>query len=126
MRKMRPASILGAVILVASASLIALAQTPATPAAPRANVTLADYTRALGLQAKYTGQALNVASTPVWLSSGKFWYSKTVKGGKSFVLVDPAAPSLKPAFDHQRLAVALSTALAKPFTAVTLPFTTFT
>jgi dipeptidyl aminopeptidase/acylaminoacyl peptidase len=124
--KLHPAAVFSATILVASGSLIALAQAPATPAAPRANVTLADYTRALGLQAKYTGQSLNVADPAVWLPSGKFWYRKTVKGGRSFVLVDPAGPTQKPAFDHQRLAVALSTALARPFTAVTLPFTTFT
>src|SRR6187455_2710794 len=121
---LRSAPVLIAAALAASGSLIALAQTQTTtPAASRANVTLADYTRALGLQAKYTGQALNVAEPPVWLPSGKFWYRKTVKGGRRVVLVDPAAPSQKPAFDHQRLAVALSAALAKSFTAVTLPTT---
>ena len=123
--KLHPAAVLISTILVASGSLMALAQTQAPPAT-RANVTIADYTRALGLQAKYTGQALNVSSTPVWLSSGKFWYSRSVKGGKTFVLVDPTGPTQKPAFDHQRLAVGVSTALAKTFTAVTLPFTTFT
>ena len=60
--KLRPALVLIAAVLVASGSLIALAQTPAAPA-PRVNVTIADYTRALGLQAKYTGQALNVAES---------------------------------------------------------------
>jgi dipeptidyl aminopeptidase/acylaminoacyl peptidase len=123
--KLRPAVVLIAAAIVGSGSLMALAQTTPTPAS-RVNVTIADYTRALGLQAKYTGQTLNVADPPVWLPSGKFWYRKTVKGGRSFVLVDPAAPSQKPAFDHQRLAVALSTELARSITAVTLPFTTFT
>ena len=44
------------------------------------------------------------------------------------MLVDPAAPAKGPAFDHARLATAISTAAASgtTYTATTLPFSTFT
>src|SRR6185436_19085814 len=41
-------------------------------------------------------------------------------------LVDPATASKAPAFDHARLATAISTAASGTYTATTLPFTTFT
>ncbi len=122
MRHVRIALIAG--LALAAAPLI-LAQQKPTPSATGA-VTLADYQRALSLQAKYTGTAANVVDAPVWLASGKFWYRKSVKGGREFVLVDPAASAKKPAFDHQRLAAGVAAATAKTVTPVTLPFSTFT
>ena len=68
-----------------------------------------------------------MAEAPVWIEgSQKFWYRKSVKGGNQFVLVDPAGPAKAPAFDHARLATAISTAASGTYTAMTLPFTTFT
>src|SRR6185436_20928290 len=43
-----------------------------------------------------------------------------------FVIVDPDSKTIAPPFDHARLADALSTAAKTKYTAVTLPFTTFT
>jgi dipeptidyl aminopeptidase/acylaminoacyl peptidase len=48
-----------------------------------------------------------------------------VAGGSSFVLVDAAAASKGPAFDHARLAAALSAAANGKYTAATLPFNAF-
>src|SRR6185436_17377334 len=75
---------------------------------------------------KYEGKALDVAESPTWLSSGRFYYRKSVRGGNAFVLVDPATLTKQPAFDHTRLAAALTTAAGKPYTATKLPFSTFT
>src|SRR6185295_11998714 len=70
----------------------------------------------------------NDTSTPTFIAGNKLWYRKSVKGGFEFVLVDVTAATKAPAFDHARLATALSTtAAATPaYTAVTLPFQTLT
>ena len=47
-----------------------------------------------------------------------------MKGGATFVVVDPTAAVKRPLFDHQRLAAALSSAAHASYTATTLPFTT--
>jgi dipeptidyl aminopeptidase/acylaminoacyl peptidase len=83
----------------------------------------ADYERALGLNERYKGLAWNVPESPVWIEgTEEFWYRKTVKGGNAFVLVDAAAQTKKPAFDHDRLAASLSSAGKEKCTGVTLPF----
>ena len=46
---------------------------------------------------------------PQWIDGGaRFWYAVSNGTGKQFVLVDPAAGTREPAFDHARLAAALS------------------
>src|SRR5262250_1921889 len=46
-----------------------------------------------------------------WLAdSPQFWYLKDALESKEFVIVDAASGAKRPAFDHQRLAAALSTA----------------
>jgi dipeptidyl aminopeptidase/acylaminoacyl peptidase len=110
--------------LPVAASLIP--QAPAARPASSGPMTVADYERALGLQAKFSNKALNVAEPATWLPSGKFWYRKSVAGGNAFVIVDPVALTKTPAFDHARLATALGAASAKSYTATTLPFATFT
>lgn len=86
--------------------------------------TVADYERAAALREKLEGLALNVPGTATWIGeSHHFWYRKSVQGGHEFVLVDADALTKKPAFDHQRLAAALSAASGKKYTGVTLPFT---
>jgi dipeptidyl aminopeptidase/acylaminoacyl peptidase len=85
--------------------------------------TLADYQRAQGLQTKARGLVVNTPGAANWIgNSGHFWYSKPVAGGTEFVMVDAAAATKGPAFDHDKLAAALSTASGGHFTALTLPF----
>src|SRR5262245_2602939 len=88
----------------------------------------ADYDRANSLgQRVRANMVYNVAEAPVWIDgSQKFWYRKSVKGGNEFVLVDATAATKAAAFDHARLATALSAAANGNYTAITLPFTTFT
>src|SRR5262245_31973346 len=100
-------------------------QTAANSSTAAPSVTVADYTRAVGLQAQYTGKAPDVVNPPVWLKSGRFWYRKSVAGGRAFVIVDPAAGTKRPAFDHAKLAGAIGAATGKSTTAASLPFTTF-
>src|SRR3954466_1188229 len=88
-------------------------QTPAGVAAPFGRppvsgvMSAADYERALSLQSRFDGKALDVVDSPPWLNSGRFWYRKTARGGNAFVIVDPASLKKEPAFDHARLAASL-------------------
>lgn len=84
----------------------------------------ADYERASSLRERVTGLAVDVIADSNWIDgAAAFWYRKSVPGGSSFVLADAAAGSKTPAFDHARLATALSAATGATHTAVTLPFT---
>ncbi len=88
--------------------------------------TVADYQRANGLRAKYEALPVNVAGPVTWIeNSNRFWYRKSVAGGNEFVLVDAASRQKQPAFDHEKLAAALSAQTRNRYTALTLPFTTF-
>ena len=85
----------------------------------------ADYDRASSLRDRVNGQAVDVIADNAWIEgTTKLWYRKSVTGGSAFVLVDAAAGTKAPAFDHARLATALSTVTGNTYTAVTLPFTT--
>jgi len=85
--------------------------------------TLADYERGQGLRAKSQGLVVNVPGAATWIDgSDHFWYSKSVKGGTEFVLVDAEAGTRKPAFDHEKLAAAINAASGGHYTALALPF----
>ena len=85
--------------------------------------TLADYQRGQALTEKSQGLVVNVPGPANWIGeTDHFWYAKTVKGGTEFVLVDAAAATKKAAFDHEKLAGAISSATGKTYTALTLPF----
>src|SRR5690242_9020085 len=97
------------------------------PAAGLSQGTASDYARAEGLRQRTEGLVLNAADEPTWLPTGEhFWYRKTVHGGYEFVLVDATTLHKGPAFDHARLAAALTSAMDKPIAATTLPFARFT
>lgn len=60
---------------------------------------------------------------PNWIGdSDRFWYRWKSMTGVEFVLVDPATGERNPAFDHGRLAAALSLATGRPASANRLPF----
>ena len=60
---------------------------------------------------------------PHWLDDGRFWYRNDLADeARQFILVNPAAVTREPAFDHQRLAAALSAAAGADYTADHLPF----
>src|SRR5262249_31105935 len=61
---------------------------------------------------------------PHWFQNNtRFWYRNDLREGtKEFIVVDAEHGARKPAFDHQKLAVALSQAAGEQFTADKLPF----
>jgi dipeptidyl aminopeptidase/acylaminoacyl peptidase len=89
----------------------------------RAQGTLADYERAQKLQTSTRGLVVNVPGTPNWIGeSSHFWYTRSVKGGTEFMLVDAAAGTKKLAFDHDKLATAINGASGGHYTGLALPF----
>jgi dienelactone hydrolase len=85
--------------------------------------TLADYRRAQGLETKARNLVVNTPGAVTWIGdSDHFWYPRTVKGGTEFVLGDAGAASKRLAFDHEKLAAAISSATGRQYTSLALPF----
>jgi dipeptidyl aminopeptidase/acylaminoacyl peptidase len=96
-----------------------------TPYAPAA-LTASDYARAeqfLFFNAPRMTSGTVVA--PRWVSADRFWYRNQVFGGHEFVIVNAAARTRSLAFDHDRLAAALSVAADTSYEAGQLPFDEF-
>ncbi|MFO7261674.1 MAG: DPP IV N-terminal domain-containing protein [bacterium] len=98
--------------IIVRASFLALLLA-ATPLAgqERRQLTAEDYARAERfLPANVAPLVTNVAGSPTWLSDGRFWYRLRTHDGVQYMLVDPARGRQATAFDHARLASALSAA----------------
>ncbi len=96
------------------------------PLPVQAQGTIADYQRAMALGKRYDGLALSVVDERQWIrDTNRFWYRRSVRGGHEFMLVDADAKTKQPAFDHVRMAEAVSSATSGKYTALTLPFMVF-
>jgi len=82
------------------------------------------YERAKGLAAQSQGKVFKATLTPHWFGNNtRFWYRNDLRGGaKEFVLVDAEKGTRLLAFDHPKLAAALSKAAGKEYSATRLPF----
>ena len=112
---------------VALAAGLALAAV-SVPLAAWAQGTPQDYARAETLADRWRGLVTNVADNVGWSrDSARLWHRLSVEGGYRFVLVDPAAATPAPPFDHDRLASALNETIKpnRAYTAITLPFSSF-
>ena len=89
--------------------------------------TLEDYQRAEQFLEPNVNQLVrNEQVTPNWINeSNRFSYKRQLPDGKQFLLVDASHNTREPAFDHERLATALSQATGVECTAVDLPFERF-
>ena len=89
-------------------------------------VTAADYARAEGLLRTYTAPLVFGATVnPTWLGGDRMWYRNAISDGSEFVLVDASAPARRRAFDHARMAGALSAVADTTYYPFELPFTRF-
>ncbi len=103
--------------LVAIGSAVALGQD-----SPK--ITAADYARAeTFLSANTTPLVYNVLSRPVWLKNDRLLYRISDAEGSRFILADPETGTRDSAFDHVRLARALSSVTGSTYNAFSLPFT---
>lgn len=97
------------------------------PVAAGAQGTRADYQRAEQFLSPNVDElVLNESVNPEWIGeSDRFWYRRQLPDGKLFLVVDADRATREPAFDHERLASALSQATGTTFEADNLPFETF-
>ena len=120
---MRKVNILALTSLLLFVTLSASAQQ--TNDTPRA-LTTADYQRADKWMGYNTNPLVFRAGIRAnWQSDDRFWYRVTTAEGSEFLLVDAAKGTRAPAFDHAKLAAALSTATGTTYDARHLPFTDF-
>jgi len=91
------------------------------------SLTADDYARAEKFMGYNTNPlVLRSGVRPTWLSDDSFWYRVATENGNEFFLVDPAKGTRAPAFDHAKIAAALSSAANNKYEPYRLPFTTFT
>jgi len=92
-------------------------------AQPRA-LTADDYGRAEKFMGYNTTPLIyRNAVRPNWLADERFWYRVTTPAGSEFLVVDPAKGTRAPAFDHAKLAIALTAVANQKYEANALPFT---
>jgi dipeptidyl aminopeptidase/acylaminoacyl peptidase len=89
-------------------------------------LTTADYARAEKLMGYNTAPLVFRSGVrPSWLPGDRFWYRITTSDGSEFLLVDATKGTRVPAFDHAKVAAALSAAAGATYDAHHLPFTQF-
>jgi dipeptidyl aminopeptidase/acylaminoacyl peptidase len=84
--------------------------------------TAADYARAEKFMGYNVNSLVYGTVRPNWLDDGRVWYRLTTAEGSEYVLADPATAAKAPAFDHARVAAALSKAAGSTYDAHKLPF----
>ena len=99
-----------------------LAQTPYAPE----KLTAEDYHRGeYALSAHTSFLVFRDDVRPTWIDSYRFWYRNSIPEGQEFILVDARKKTKEQAFDHKKLAEALSQATGTEYTSLRLPFSSF-
>jgi len=107
------------------ASLLLVVPVAVSAQAPRV-VTAEDYARAEQFLGSNTVSLVSgIPDRATWLPDGRAWYRASTADGSEFVMVDPARRSREPAFDHARLAAALSAVMGRDVEPAQLPFRSF-
>ena len=89
--------------------------------------TADDYARAEKWMSYNTAPLVfNAAVRATWLPEDRLWYRNLAPTGTEFILVDSARGTRAPAFDHAKVAAALSSAAGKTYEAAKLPFNQLT
>ncbi|MGC9224372.1 MAG: hypothetical protein ACP5E2_10630, partial [Terracidiphilus sp.] len=88
-----------------------------------AQPTSADYERALDINQKDRDLVDHLPGPVHWIEgTDRFVYRRTIPGGYEFVEVNAQTQTSRPAFDHTRLATALSKAMGEEIKPEELPF----
>jgi len=96
-----------------------VAQKPYTPE----RLTVEDYQRGEdALAAHVSSLVYGDAVRPAWIDGRRFWYRNRFPEGEEFLLVDAAAGTKSRAFDHEKLAAALSSITGSTHAPFRLPF----
>ncbi len=108
--------LLSSVIILASVSL-------ASAHEDREALSEEDYAQAEKFLRKHTGSLVFGATvSPNWMGGNVFWYRNNIPEGHEFVFVDKKKKTRSRAFNHQKLAQALSSAAGKTYKPYKLPF----
>ena len=114
---------------LAAVAALVLALAPAfaqSPAAPAKVLTPGDYARAERFLASSTAPlVLHGGVRATWLEDDRFYYRNATEVGTEVVLVNPAQGSRGPAFDHAKVAAALTAATGTSYEPYRLPLTQF-
>jgi dipeptidyl-peptidase-4 len=121
---------LAALVIIAAPALGAQSGGPRTSGTPEPAPTrsiLERYARAEQMLPWSTGRMVFGDSVnPKWYKDGnRFWFRNSTRNGADFLVVDPAAGSMRPLFDNARLAAAITAATDTSFDPNKLPFRTF-
>lgn len=76
--------------------------------------TLSEYKKALSIDTLFRNKVYNTPKAFRWVGNEYFWYINNVPKGKEYVLFDTKQQKQQLAFDHARLATALSKVVGKP------------
>jgi dipeptidyl aminopeptidase/acylaminoacyl peptidase len=119
----RRALALCALLAVSAVSSADDKSAPLTPYKPSPDELRQAYERAARAGAP-RGRAYKTQVTPNWFHDNtRFWYRNDLRGGgREFVVVDADKGTRQPAFDHKKLAEALSKAADADYKADRLPF----
>ena len=90
-------------------------------------ITAEDYQRAENFLSRNIRELVyGLEVSPQWIEKAHaFWYRINTREGKRFLIVDPDKKKKESAFDHEKLARALSEKTEKPYGAGELPFDSF-
>ncbi|MDB5112198.1 MAG: family peptidase, partial [Mucilaginibacter sp.] len=104
-------------------TIIPIALAITTNAQQSGTLTAKDYEHAESML-NYNTEPLvdHTGINPTWLPDDRFWYRATAAQGNQFIIFNPAKGTRIPAFNHGKLATALSTATGKQYQASALPF----
>ena len=90
-------------------------------------LTAKDYERAESMMAASLEPLVeHTGIHPNWLADDRFWYRTSAAEGNEFMLYNPAKGTHAPAFDHKKMASALSASTGKEYKSNDLPFQSFT
>ena len=96
------------------------------PAPLRAQGTVADYQRVMALREMYQNRATGIVDGVRFVErTNRLQYRRTTKDGHEFVVVDAGTQQRSAAFDHGKVAAALSLALNRKILPYELPFENF-
>jgi len=106
--------------------MLAACNQTATQKLDKQVLTVEDYARAEKFLRQHTEPLVFGASVePHWIDENSFWYRNSIPEGHEFVLVDAKKKERKRAFDHDKLAAALSEAVGKSYKPFKFPFESF-
>ena len=116
----------GEIIIWLLALVMILASVP-TASAQEGKKALSeeDYAQAEKFLRQHTGSLVfGTTVSPNWMGGDLFWYRNNIPEGYEFILVDMKKKKRSRAFDHQKLAQALSSAVGETYDPYKLPFQT--